>query len=77
MKDGRMFITEIAGKMAARGDHLLGYIDDVVIDTTNGLLKYLVLDAPAQASDMTDENGRTVIPVSGMHIEREYVIVDR
>jgi sporulation protein YlmC with PRC-barrel domain len=73
----KVLMTDITGKMAAEGDRLLGYIRDVVIDSSSGLMKYLVLETFTEISDMTDEDGRAVIPVSSMRIEQKYVIVKR
>ena len=73
----RIMMTDITGKMATEGGRLLGYINDVVMDTDNGLLRYLILETPAQESEMADENGRAVIPVSRIRIEQGYVIVNR
>ena len=76
MNDGRIFITEIIGKMAVRDGQLLGRIDDAVIDTSTGIVKYLVLET-AQASEITDDTGRAVIPLDSMRMDQGYVIVSR
>jgi len=76
--DGRVFITEIAGKMAVskEGD-LLGPIEDIVIDTSTGMVRYLVLRSNTKISDMVDDLGRAVIAVKKMQLDEEYVIVTR
>ena len=76
MTDVRKFITEIAGKMAITTDgQLLGRIEDVVIDTSTGLIKYMILGATTKVSDMVDDMGRAVIAVKKMQLDQEYVIV--
>jgi sporulation protein YlmC with PRC-barrel domain len=76
MTDGRVFITEIVGKMAVSKDgQLLGHIEDVVIDTSTGFIRYLILGATTKVSDMVDDLGRAVVPVKKMHLDQEYVIV--
>jgi len=74
----RIFISLIAGKMAVTKDgQLLGPIEDIVIDTSTGLVKYLILGPSTKISDMVDDMGRTVIAVKKMHLDRDYVIVSR
>jgi len=74
----RIFISEIAGKMAISGDgQLLGHIEDVVIDTATGFIKYLVLGATTKVSDMVDDMGRAVISVKKLQLDQEYIIVTR
>ena len=72
----RIFISEIAGKMAVSKDgRLLGHIEDVVIDTSTGLIRYLVLGATTKISDMVDDLGRAVVPVKKLQLDQDYVIV--
>ena len=74
----RVFISEIAGKKAISEDgQLLGHIEDIVIDTSTGLIRYLVLGTTTKVSDMIDDIGRAVITVKGLRLDREYVIVTR
>ncbi|MCL2786110.1 MAG: PRC-barrel domain-containing protein [Methanomassiliicoccaceae archaeon] len=76
MTDGRMFITEIAGKMAVSKDgQMLGCIEDIVIDTSTGQIKYLILSATTKVSDMVDDMGRAIVAVKKMHLDQEYVII--
>jgi sporulation protein YlmC with PRC-barrel domain len=76
MIENRVFVSEIAGKMAVSKDgQLLGPIEDVVIDTSTGLVKYLILGATTKVSDIVDDMGRAVITVKKMHLDQEYVIV--
>ncbi|MCL2711936.1 MAG: PRC-barrel domain-containing protein [Methanomassiliicoccaceae archaeon] len=78
MADGRVFITEIAGKMAVTKDgRLLGPIEDVVIDTESGFIRYLVLRSNTAVSDTVDDIGRPVISITGLHLDQEHVIVSR
>ncbi|MDR2866130.1 MAG: PRC-barrel domain-containing protein [Methanomassiliicoccaceae archaeon] len=78
MTDGRVFISEIAGKMAiSKEGDLLGPIEDIVIDTSTGLVKFLVLKSTTKVSDMVDDIGRAVITVRMMQLDDEYVIVTR
>jgi len=74
--EGRVFISEVAGKMAVSKDgQLLGQIEDIVIDTSTGMLRYLVLGPSTKISEMVDDMGRAVIPVKSIHFDNEYVIV--
>ena len=76
MSDGRVFISEIAGKMAVSKDgQLLGHIEDIVIDTSTGIIRYLILGATAKVSDTVDDMGRAIIPVNKLQLDQEYVIV--
>ncbi|MDR0778723.1 MAG: PRC-barrel domain-containing protein [Methanomassiliicoccaceae archaeon] len=76
MMENRVFISEIAGKMAVSKDgQLLGPIEDVVIDTSSGLVRYLILGATTKVSDTVDDMGRAIIPIKKMHLDQEYVIV--
>ena len=76
MMDSRVFISEIAGKMAVSKDgQLLGQIEDLVIDTSTGMVKYLVLGPSTKISEMVDDMGRAVITVKNMHFDQEYIIV--
>ncbi|MCL1984485.1 MAG: PRC-barrel domain-containing protein [Methanomassiliicoccaceae archaeon] len=78
MIEGRVFISEIAGKMAVSDDgQLLGPIEDIVIDTATGIIKYLVLGPSTKISEMVDDMGRTVITVRELRLDQDYVIVGR
>jgi sporulation protein YlmC with PRC-barrel domain len=74
--EGRVFISEIVGKMAVSKDgQLLGHIEDVVIDTATGFIRYLILGATTKVSEMVDDLGRAVIAVKKMHLDQDYVII--
>ena len=74
--EGRVFITEVAGKMAVSKDgQLLGHIEDIVIDTSTGMIRYLILGATTKVSDMVDDVGRAVIAVKKLQLDQDYVIV--
>jgi len=74
----RAFLSEIVGKMALDRDSvMLGPIEDVVIDTSVGIVRYLILGSTVKVSDTVDDLGRAVISVKGMRIENDYVIVTR
>jgi sporulation protein YlmC with PRC-barrel domain len=74
--EGRVFISEIAGKMAVSKDgQLLGQIEDMVIDTSTGLVRYLVLGPSTKVSDMVDDMGRAVITVKNLQFDQDYIIV--
>jgi len=76
MMDSRVFISEIAGKMAVSKDgQLLGQIEDIVIDTSTGMVRYLVLGPSSKISEMVDDMGRAVITVKNMRLDQEYVII--
>jgi len=76
MMDSRVFISEIAGKMAVREDgQLLGQIEDIVIDTSTGMVKYLVLGPSTKISEMVDDMGRAVITVKKMQFDQDFIIV--
>ena len=77
MSDARVFISEIAGRRAISKDgQLLGSIEDVVIDTATGFVRYLILGQTAKATDMVDDMGRAVIPVKSIQLDQDYVIVE-
>jgi sporulation protein YlmC with PRC-barrel domain len=74
--DGRVFISEIAGKMAVNKEgQLLGQIEDIVIDTSTGMVRYLVLGPSTRVSDMVDDMGRAVIVVKSLHFDQDHIIV--
>jgi len=74
--EGRVFISEIAGKMAVSKDgQLLGQIEDIVIDTSTGMLRYLVLGPSTKISEMVDDMGRAVIAVKSLRLDQDYIIV--
>jgi len=76
MMDSRVFISEIAGKMAvSRDGQLLGQIEDIVIDTSTGMVRYLILGPSTRVSDMVDDMGRAVITVKNMQFDQDYIIV--
>jgi sporulation protein YlmC with PRC-barrel domain len=74
----KVFISEIAGKMAICKDgRLLGHIEDIVIDTSTGQIRYLILGATTKVSDMVDDMGRAVIAVKKLQMDQDYIIVTR
>ena len=74
--EGRVFISEVAGKMAVSKDgQLLGHIEDIVIDTSTGMIRYLILGATTKVSDMVDDMGRAIIAVKKLQLDQDYVIV--
>jgi len=74
----RVFLSEIIGKIALDQDSvMLGPIEDIVIDTSTGFMKYLVLGSAVKASELVDDLGRAVVPVKGMRIENDYVMIIR
>ncbi|MDR0198813.1 MAG: PRC-barrel domain-containing protein [Methanomassiliicoccaceae archaeon] len=76
MTDSRVFISEIAGKMAVSKDgQLLGQIEDIVIDTTTGMVRYLILGPSTRISEMVDDMGRAVITVGNMQFDQDYIII--
>jgi uncharacterized protein YrrD len=72
----RVFVSEIAGKMAISEEgNLLGHIEDLVFDTSTGQIRYLILGTTAHVSDMVDDIGRKVVPVKKLKMDQEYIIV--
>jgi sporulation protein YlmC with PRC-barrel domain len=74
----RVFITEIAGKTAITKDgRMLGPVEDVVIDTSTGFIRYLVLRSNTMVSDTVDDIGRPVIAITGLRLDQDHVMVSR
>ena len=77
MTDVRVFVSEIAGKMAVSKDgQLLGHVEDIVIDTSSGFIKYLILGPSTKISDIVDDMGRAVISVKSIRLNQDYIIVE-
>ena len=71
-----ILINEIVGKVAtSNGGHRFGRIEDVVIDTETGELKYLLIRSEDKlSSGRLDSQGRTVVSFSTLKVTENYVM---
>ena len=73
-----VFSEEIIGKKAiTSGGYPIGTVEDIVIDTETGELKYLLVK-PASgnlANQKTDGRGRAVVTVGSIKISGDNVII--
>ena len=67
---------EIIGKVAmSNGGHRFGVIEDIVIETDTGEMKYLLVRSEDRLSGgRMDANGRTVVSFSTLKITDSYVM---
>ncbi len=75
---GELFSEEIIGKNAiTSGGYPIGSVEDIVIDTETGELKYLLVRAVAGniATQKTDGKGRAVITISSIKVSGDNVII--
>ena len=72
-----MFSEEIIGKSAmTSGGYPIGTIEDIVIDTETGELKYLLVrPMTGVGTQKTDGKGRAVISVNTMKLSGNTIIV--
>ncbi len=72
-----MFSEELIGKSAmTSGGYPIGTIEDIVIDTETGELKYLLVRPSAGiGTQKTDGKGRAVISVNTMKLSGNTIIV--
>ena len=75
---GELFSDEIIGKNAiTSGGYPIGIIEDIVIDTETGEIKFLLV-RPAAGSistQRTDGKGHAVVTVSSMKVSGDSIIV--
>lgn len=73
-----VFTDEVIGKYAmTSGGYPIGLVEDLVIDTETGEVKYLLVK-PASgnlANQKTDGRGRSVITIGSMKISGDNVII--
>ena len=73
-----IFTDEIIGRNAmTSGGYPIGIVEDIVIDTETGELKYLLI-RPASgniATQKTDDRGRAVVSIGSIKVSGDNVIV--
>ena len=75
---GELFYEEIVGKNAiTSGGYPIGSVEDIVIDTETGELKYLLVRAVAGnvTNQRTDGKGRAVITITAIKVSGDNVII--
>ena len=73
-----MFSDALIGKKAmTSGGYPIGIIEEIVIDTETGEMKYLLVrpDAGAASMNKTDGKGRAVISIGTLKIADDNVIL--
>ena len=73
-----LFYEEIIGKNAiTSGGYPIGSVEDIVIDTETGELKYLLVRPAAGniSTQRTDGKGRAVINIGSIKISGDNVII--
>ena len=73
-----IFSDELIGKNAmTSGGYPIGTIEDIVIDTETGEIKYLLIRAATNniSAQKTDGKGNSVINVSSLKVSGDNVIV--
>ena len=75
---GELFSDEIVGKSAiTSGGYPIGTVEDIVIDTETGEIRFLLVRPAAGniTTQRTDGKGRAVVTVSSMNVSGDCVIV--
>ena len=75
---GELFSDEIVGKSAiTSGGYPIGTVEDIVIDTETGEIRFLLVRPAAGniTTQRTDGKGRAVVTVSSMKVSGDCVIV--
>ena len=72
-----VFSEEIVGKNAiTSGGYPIGTVEDIVIDTDTGELKYLLIRPSAGShTQRTDGKGRAVVSINSIKVTNDSVIV--
>ena len=73
-----LFSEEIIGKNAiTSGGYPIGSVEDIVIDTETGELKYLLVRPAAGniSTQRTDGKGRAVITITSIKVSGDNVII--
>ena len=72
-----VFSEEIIGKKAiTSGGYPIGTVEDIVIDTETGELKYLLIrPVTGNVTQRTDGKGRAVITIGSLKVSGDNVIV--
>jgi sporulation protein YlmC with PRC-barrel domain len=83
MGDGmgdRMFARELIGmEVATASGRRVGILEDIVIETVGGSLRYLLVSASGSVFDAprkVDEKGRMVVETDRMRIEDGRIIIN-
>lgn len=74
----RFFATELAGMNVKTADgRLLGKLEDVVVDTASGEMRYILLNSCTEncGSFRTDHSGRKIVEFRSMQEEKGTLIV--
>ena len=75
---GELFSDELIGKNAiTSGGYPIGTVEDIVIDTETGEIRFLLVRPAAGniTTQRTDGKGRAVVTVSSMKVSGDCVIV--
>jgi len=79
MRDG-MFSMEILGKeVETITGRSVGTIEDIVIDTNDGTIKYIVISAGGNVTGgphKVDENGKIVVETDRIRVEGSRLIIN-
>ena len=75
---GEVFSDELIGKNAiTSGGYPIGTVEDIVIDTETGEIKFILVRPAAGniTTQRTDGKGRAVVTVSAMKVSGDSVII--
>ena len=75
---GELFSDEIIGKNAiTSGGYPIGVVEDIVIDTETGEIRFLLVKPAAGniTTQRTDGKGRAVVTMNGMKVSGDSVII--
>ena len=75
---GEVFSDELIGKNAiTSGGYPIGTVEDIVIDTETGEIKFILVRPAAGniTTHRTDGKGRAVVTVSAMKVSGDSIIV--
>ena len=74
------FVTELLGKeVITISGRTVGVLEDIVIDTEDGLIKYLLVSAKGKITGephKVDENGRLVVETDRIRIDGNRLIIN-
>lgn len=78
--DGRMFTKEIIGKRVVTvTGHDVGTLEDLVIDTDRGIVKYLLISGSGSVISSAmklDDRGRMVVETERIRIDADKIVIN-
>lgn len=78
--EDRMFSRELIGKKVETiTGHSLGTLEDIVIDTDHGSIKYLLVSTSGQViggPHKVDEEGRIVVETDRIRVEGDKLVIN-